>query len=427
MPPSSADLSAAFKGNPINPDTAETLAHAGKWREALAVWQGILASSPANDQLNRRAILLLSRWFEQTRARRPSALRVLRALAERIPASAKLWAQLAEVFTGNGQILQAIIAWDRVVALGGANIHTQERRDRLWFTSQARGNAKNGPRILVIGNCQALGIALSLRRLNDEATVAGELWATYRQPSAAEQLLSSLDDYDFVFSQFFGKPIHTLRSEELSKRSRNFVCIPRIVFTGYHPDLLRRPDLEGGGRLLIRGAHSLLVAAAYSLGVPKLRVSNLFNAYCYAALGYFDEFEKARRLQLLEGQNAGFDLADLLTQWIQAGPFVHVPDHPTATTLHTLARALCLASGLPANSHAQPPHDVQQERNVWPIYPEIGRRLGIEGSLSFLPHQPPAVDLTHLIDHYYCVYDAMGVPDDHRVREAVSLLRREGI
>ena len=409
----------------VSPDAAERLARAGSWREALQVWRRIFAETAVTDGLCRRAVLLLSDWYGSVRPGR--SLGVLRSLAAAIPASAKLWAQLAEQFEAEGRRDQAIVAWDLLREGGGNNINTQERRDRLWFARVKAARARSGPRILVIGNCQALGISQSIRRLCEGADVTGQLWATYQQPGGSERLFASLELYDLVVSQFFGKPSHAVRSEQLAARSRGFVHVPRVYFAGYHPDLLRRPNIEGQGRLPIRGWHSVIVAAAHRMGLPRRRVTNLFNAYVYGVLGYFEEFGKARRLQLLEGESVGFDLSVLLEQWIRSGPFVHVPDHPTAATLHSLAREVCNRAGVPVRADAEPGEDVQSERDVWPVYPEIARRLATTGSLTFRAHQPPDLDLTQIVDRYYAIYDDMGTPEHARVTDAVDVLRREGV
>ena len=280
----------------------------------------------------------------------------------------------------------------------------------------------------MIGNCQALGLAICLRQICPTADVVGELWAAHDQPEAAERLLGSLDGYDLVVSHVFGKATQAFRSDQLAARARRFVSMPRIMFTGYHPDLVRDFNKDTAAKAIFGANYSALIASAFHLGAPRARVADLFNAYVYGVLGYFDAFATAWQLQIAEGQRVGFDLAALAEEWKQGGAFVHVPDHPKIRVLHSLARAICVREGLDVRPDAELPDDALQHYMVWPVYPEIARRLGIDGSLRFTPQNPSTpIGLDQVIAHFYDLYSETGAPSDKRVADAVETLKREGV
>jgi hypothetical protein len=404
---------------------ARALALAGRWPEAMRLWRTLAASGQAEVEDWCEALGLIAKHRARTGAR--AARRRLRLAAAHAPEHPRVWGRLASAFLKLGDLDDAIAASERRRDLGEETLNTQEWRDRLVHHPR-RDPARKGPRVLVIGNCQALGLALCLRRACPTAQVVGEQWAAHQDEAAAGRLLEALDGYDLVLSQPFGRAGGALSSERLAERGRRLLPIPRILFGGFHPDLVAQPNATAPPGTIFRGWYSALIAAAFRLGAPPERAAELFNAYVYGVLGYFDAFAAAEQLQLAEGRRLGFDLEPLLPQWKASGVFVHVPSHPTTGVLQSMARAVCAREGLAVRPDAPAPHDVQAERMVWPVYPEIARRLGVEGSLRFTPHAPNTpIGLKETIAHFYGLYARAGAPEDPKVLETAQALRREGV
>ncbi len=97
-----------------------------------------------------------------------------------------------------------------------------------------------------------------------------------------------------------------------------------------------------------------------------------------------------------------------------------------------LARAACALLGLEAEAEAPAPEDPFALFGAWPIYPEIGKRLGLKGEMTFVsPYEHGgAFALDEAITWYYAAYakappGALAAVD--RVDEVIGLLRAEGI
>ena len=395
----------ALQANPTDPAALDFLALAFKrggdaaWVEAI----GFIARGPG-PKTDRAA--------------------ALRAIERHAPARARIWNQFSAAFEQTGDIEHALAALDRTVELGSASVNSHERRDRL--VQAGRPSPASGPKILVIGNCQALGVATCLRRLCPTSTVMGELWADYQAPEIADRFLETIAGYDLVISQSFGRPPQAFSRDMVAERASRFVGLPRLFFTGYHPDLIRTLNPTSGPASPFRAWHSAIIAACSRLRLPPDRTRELFNAYIYGVLGYFDGFDTAEQLQIAEGERAGLDLRPLLEQWKAGGAFVHLPDHPKIGALHSMARAICEREAIDIDAEADAPHDIQAERAVWPVYPEIARRRGAEGSLEFIPHHPSDLQtLDQVIRQFYGFYAQTGGPTDPRVAQTADILRRE--
>ena len=70
----------------------------------------------------------------------------------------------------------------------------------------------------------------------------------------------------------------------------------------------------------------------------------------------------------------------------EMGPFggLHAsPFHPKIDCLNDLARAIIRRAGLPLTNSLSRPPDNLATGPVFPVYPEIGRRLGVAGDYLF--------------------------------------------
>ena len=260
------------------------------------------------------------------------------------------------------------------------------------------------------------------------------MWTEAGTAMSDEQIARRLEGRDLVISQPGEKPYHgALRTSVLAPRMASYVLFPNVLFTGFHPDLMQ---LNGSlSRVAQRHRfgvwHSALAMGAFLRGVPESQAADLFNAYIYDALGYFDEYAKAEQHLLQAGRESGMDLEPELATWRRNGIFVHVPNHPTVGVFWSLAELICRRLGLETRTIDTLPPDRLATYNSWPVYPEIARRLQVEGSLRFQScdvDEPPR-EVDALIHELYRVYaqtdpEALRVP---RIIEVEEILKREGV
>ena len=111
---------------------------------------------------------------------------------------------------------------------------------------------------------------------------------------------------------------------------------------------------------------------------------DLFNAYIFALLGYFDEYERARQFVIGKAKEVGYELEPHIVEWRKRGVFMHIVNHPKIEVLAQLAQLGAKQAGL--SGALAPPEGVPDRLarcQTWPVYPELARRLGVPGSLTF--------------------------------------------
>ncbi|WP_244478386.1 WcbI family polysaccharide biosynthesis putative acetyltransferase [Methylobacterium sp. Leaf113] len=251
---------------------------------------------------------------------------------------------------------------------------------------------RTGPRLAVLGNCQAEGVAQALQLLVPTARVAliplGRLTRHY---GTLDRLRTHLDAFDHVFTQFFptgfveGGNVHALA--EGDPRVRLF---PTILFPGYHPDMVHVGDVGAlSAAHLVRSPvgpyHSAIILCAYLEGLSPADTVALFRDSTYAQLGYYEAWNEAAAYLLGGGRDMVFPLEADLARWSRRGCFMHVLNHPKLFVLADIARRLASEAGLapvdvPVEDYL--PDELAADV-VWPLYPDLAARYGLPGTMVF--------------------------------------------
>lgn len=270
-------------------------------------------------------------------------------------------------------------------------------------------------RIVVLGNCQAHGVAHGLAHLLPEAVIqVAQIDAGPGTPRgvAAAQLIQGCD---MVFAQPLDARWGALRIDALAAAGLRVAAVPRVLFDGYHPDVTYLKHHNRTPSSPVGAYHSSIVAAAFSLDVPEADVPTLFNRLVYARLGHFDAFGKARTLLAETLAPYGPRFAGLFEAWHARGPFMHTINHPHVFVLADVARAAAIAAGLlPEDTPpVTPAYDHLAANTIWPVYPEIADALGVTGGMVFKRAAPAGgadalhLGLNALIRDSYALYRRM--------------------
>jgi hypothetical protein len=235
--------------------------------------------------------------------------------------------------------------------------------------------------IFGVGNCQTDAIA----RCASSALGPKSHYVHPRKSGFDDkQLAKILRTAEIVFTQpvFAPKVRHIMsRSQE---RSGIVIESPRLFFPGFHPDLVT-PNLAGKfSHLPMGNANSAILLAAWSAGLGPDDAITLFRDEVYEALGYYDAFEAATHRLIEECASFGIDAASLMRGWER--PFFYVPLHPKIAVLHDIALTLLRNAGVSIRN-SDPPDDRLATNVIWPVYPEIGQRLGVTGNYIFRPNR----------------------------------------
>lgn len=238
-------------------------------------------------------------------------------------------------------------------------------------------------RIAVVGNCSALGFTNAIRLMSPGSEVRGFSILEFdtNDPSV---VLALFDKFDLAFP-FAEISNYGLVNERIKTFGRAF-CWPSVVFAGFHPDITY---FAIGGKPVascLGGYNSKIAAFAYGHELSVEATANLFNPLTYGLLGYFDAYPLGRRIFLETARSHQLDLTAAFARWESFGVFMHTPNHANIMVINDIARELMRVAGLNVDvdlDHEIDTPDYLSEGVIWPVYPELARRVGVEGSLNF--------------------------------------------
>lgn len=244
----------------------------------------------------------------------------------------------------------------------------------------------------MIGNCQALGVAQTLRLLGRPGELTYITMASLRKRyGTVEGLARHLRGFDLVYSQYF--PPGFLADGDLvvlRERMPGITVFPTIVFPAFHPDMIYVGDISQLARVRLVPSpmgqyHSALALYGFRAGFSQARTVALFDEAVYRRVGYLDLWAAAERELLQSGRDWGFPLDREFLRWSRRGSFMHVFNHPKLFVLADLGRRLLEGSGVP-----QAEMEVEDYLGddlvldvIWPIYRPIAELYGLPGSSVF--------------------------------------------
>ena len=161
--------------------------------------------------------------------------------------------------------------------------------------------------------------------------------------------------------------------------------VPHVMFHGYHPDLCYLAETGPLSTGPLGHYHSVLAYAAFRCGLNERRAATLYREDVFETLGYFDTWDTERETLLNNYERMGFDLGPSFAKWSGNGPFMHTINHPQITCLRDLACIILKRAGIERAANRFIPHDNLAQGPIFPVYPEIGSRLGVNGNFFFKP------------------------------------------
>lgn len=264
------------------------------------------------------------------------------------------------------------------------------------------------PDIAVLGNCQAPSIAHILRRIVPGASVTTFPLSEIHDDAARKYTAESLQDFDVVFTQPLSQPKHgPLRVAEIQAGTSKVVLYPEIIFKGFHPDFI---GISGGAKVQSAAMeyHSCLVAAAFVRGIPAGEVPSHFNAFNFARLGYFQEYDAGKEFLRSRAASIGYDIAPAFREWEKEGIFMHTPNHPKLHVLMSVAAKAAQKAELPFDLEAATGMQDRLSRKVClPVYPALAKRLRVSIDPEFAVGERKArrtFDLKQYITETYELY-----------------------
>ncbi|NSY19766.1 GSCFA domain-containing protein [Neorhizobium sp. AL 9.2.2] len=233
--------------------------------------------------------------------------------------------------------------------------------------------------IAIIGHCQASSLAQLLgviaRRDDIRAISAKDL-----SGQAAEDTAKTLErDEQIIVLSTWRKAVEALINPRFHAR---ITVAPTVYFTGYHPDFVYA---KGGAVSPLGNPLSALALYGFREGFSVEETVSLFRDEVFEHLGYYDHWAASVAALQQEGRKTGISLDAMLTQWMALGCFVYTPNHPVLPVMIDIAVAM--AEKMSLDIYLRRPHrlvaDPFVSGPVFPVFPEVARRHGIDGDYLF--------------------------------------------
>ena len=206
--------------------------------------------------------------------------------------------------------------------------------------------------------------------------------------------------------------------------AKRIVHYPSIEFTAFHPDMVYVLRTASGSDFTLKSPvgdyHSALVFFCYSVGLNAEQTAARFKEQVLARLGYFADalWSAAERNVLSSGRAAGLPVDRLFRSWLRRGCFMHSPNHPKLFVLADLAAAALSSCGVSADARLCEDYvpDDMKLGPIWPIYPEIAVKFGLDGSYCYkgVPSSngiAPYFNLREFVEASFAVYREHSLSD----------------
>ncbi|OAI26171.1 hypothetical protein A1351_15420 [Methylosinus sp. R-45379] len=274
-------------------------------------------------------------------------------------------------------------------------------------------------KVIVVSNCATSTYYEVVLTLFPDWTIkaAGfneaERWIETGEKPEFENYLKECDLY-------IGWPLDGLRLANVLNPSAERVIIPELYFRGLHPDVAM---LDGFWGPFSEGAPhtqtSLIALGAKAIGKTAEETQVLFREDVYEKLGYFDLYKTERSRLVADFGKYGIRLEEAFDFWETQNDFFYVCHHPRSFVLVDIVRNALAGRFLDADAYARSesirrtqPDKLSAGTEIWPVYPEIARRFGFEGSLTWsrFPNcSPREMSLSRVID---IIFESLGRMDD---------------
>lgn len=238
--------------------------------------------------------------------------------------------------------------------------------------------------ILALGNCQTRPIATCLQAMCPDVTFTGlELPSLLVQGFIRRDrhLHARLQQYDRILAH---PEAARMISDTFPDLSERLVRFPMVTFPAYHPDLVYIRTTQDGHNQHLLGPlghyNSALALWGYQQRLSVDETVALFNEDTYNTLGYFHFWQSSRQSLIDDGAAGSVPLGELLDRWSRRGVFMHSINHPKPWVMADLAQILLQRLDLTCTRAAgEYISDEFATGPVWPVYPEVAARLGVEG------------------------------------------------
>jgi hypothetical protein len=247
------------------------------------------------------------------------------------------------------------------------------RATRPFVANDGAARGPSSRRVVVSSNCQTAGIAAALQVIFPQDEFVPIPLPSFASATDEEAFVRTLRQCDLWIS--IGS--YDLPSKHgLDARDR-LIKIPRIRFSGFHPDLVYARRISNK-QLVAPHYNSAIAIWAYRNGIGVADAKCLFNIDTFAGLGYLNSWEPSVASLRLIFQDTDIDFSEFFLAVRREGLFMYSLNHPKILTLTWLAKLVARRMGAEPDV-LERSIDVNDGLSdiIWPIYPGVGDELGL--------------------------------------------------
>jgi len=259
-------------------------------------------------------------------------------------------------------------------------------------------------KIVVSSNCTTGGIAATLRAIFPMANVVPFPLPADDNVVVTGLLLSELKDASIWVS--IG------RFDLANGLNLNLVKLPAISFGAFHPDLCyARKKLTN--EFTKYHYNSRIAIWAFNNQIDTFDAVKLYNEENFKLAGYFDAWEPAviHLKDLFKANNLSEKVFDrFFNKMKRTGVFMHSVNHPLSQTIVELVKTVLFSLGFDSSMIKREiviPDGLMD--NIWPVYPEIGMELGLEGNYVWRIGNIEIDGVRNYLDFTYQNYTQQGI------------------
>ena len=232
-------------------------------------------------------------------------------------------------------------------------------------------------KIAVIGNCQVRGIAQCLEVMAPTLEILGV--------HVGIDSSAPLEMVDVIVVQTEFRGLFEEGGTLAALRHKTILTCPTFYFPGLHPDLVYVKLAQGVAQSPLSDYQSSIIFHAWSKGLDVDQTEALFCEPVFEHLGFFNYWNTSKQALLADIASADLDMDDAFDHWAAKGAFAFSVNHPKLFVLGRIAAAILDRLGVvPVTRQADEfLQDQFRDSAIWPVYPEVARRLGMEGDYSF--------------------------------------------
>jgi hypothetical protein len=265
--------------------------------------------------------------------------------------------------------------------------------------------------ILVVGNCHIGGISAALQWIFPADQVSAIPYNPHVLKGGSDAWAARTASADIVMGGDFVEVF--LKGKGVVPRQ--FVKIPSLYFSAFHPDTVAA-KLKSSGVRIRRPYHSAICLWAYSNRIEPADAVRLFSRKVFMPLGYFGRWEQSVARMKTAFGGCGLDFDRFYCAIKRDGIFMYTVNHPKVSLAIWLAKLLAIRIGHDQSVWRREilVSDALARVEIWPVYPEVAHELAVPGSYTWFVERAKVIEgLREYVEFAYANYSASGIkPDD---------------